>query len=66
MGHTPTNPRSNTPSPVFALSQPRGGGTFFTLFVVPAVYLLVAKQHVAAARESVPEEPEGEPELVGA
>jgi multidrug efflux pump len=40
-------------------------GTFFTLFVVPAVYLLVAKERVARVGETVAEH-EGAPELVGA
>jgi hypothetical protein len=39
-------------------------GTFFTLFVVPAVYVLVAKERVPVA-EAV-EEGGREPQLVGA
>jgi multidrug efflux pump len=39
-------------------------GTMFTLFVVPSIYVLVAKTHKAAERESKAEE--GVPELAEA
>jgi multidrug efflux pump len=32
-------------------------GTLFTLFVVPAMYLLIAQQHVQRADDQIPEEP---------
>jgi len=44
-------------------------GTAFTLFVVPSIYMLVAKNHSAAAGEGAPEESEAQleiPELVEA
>jgi multidrug efflux pump len=39
-------------------------GTVFTLFVVPSIYMLVAKRHVAFHEEA--SEPEAEPELAEA
>jgi multidrug efflux pump len=39
-------------------------GTIFTLFVVPSIYMLVAKRHVAFHEEA--SEPEAEPELAEA
>jgi multidrug efflux pump len=32
-----------------------GIGTLVTLYVVPAVYMLLARDHAATAREQVPE-----------
>jgi multidrug efflux pump len=40
-------------------------GTLFTLFVVPSIYMLVARRHVAVAEDKVESEQEA-PELVEA
>jgi hypothetical protein len=40
-------------------------GTFFTLFVVPSIYVLVARKRAALPVQESEEEP-AEPELAGA
>src|SRR5437588_5258672 len=41
-------------------------GSLFTLFVVPSIYMLVARKHVAIAEPELSTEDESIPDLVGA